>query len=158
MPVDTAGRKNRYYALAQSAILTLFAATAIFVRGPALVVSPIVKNAGEALCAVGLVLMAFAFSALRDVVQIAPDPKAGGHLVTTGIYRWLRHPIYTAIVILVIGLLLRKPAILPAVAAGVAIAFLIVKARYEETLLTARYPEYAEYRKRTWGVLPLIRS
>jgi hypothetical protein len=36
-----------------------------------------------------------AIIALRAVIQ-SPEPKAGGHLVTRGIYARLRHPIYTA--------------------------------------------------------------
>ncbi len=42
------------------------------------------------------------------VIQIAPEPRADGQLVTRGVYSRLRHPIYTAIVILVIGLFLGK--------------------------------------------------
>jgi len=34
------------------------------------------------------------------------------------------------------------------------IVFLAVKVRLEEELLLARYPEYATYRARTWGLIP----
>jgi protein-S-isoprenylcysteine O-methyltransferase Ste14 len=101
--------------------------------------------------------MAFAFVPLREVIQIAPEPKAGAHLVTTGIYRWPRHPIYTAIVLIVIGLVLRKPGLWLAIAAAVVIAFLFVKTRFEERLLATHYPQYPEYRKRSWGLIPGLR-
>jgi protein-S-isoprenylcysteine O-methyltransferase Ste14 len=78
-------------------------------------------------------------------------------LVSGGVYRRFRHPIYTAIVIVGIGLFLRKPTVAVAVAAAVVIAFLLVKVRFEEALLQARYPEYAEYRDRTWGLIPWFR-
>jgi protein-S-isoprenylcysteine O-methyltransferase Ste14 len=94
---------------------------------------------------------------LRGVIQIDPFPKRGGHLVTTGIYHWLRHPIYTAIVLIVIGLVLREPRVSLAVAAAVVIAFLFVKTRFEEGLLAAHYPQYCAYRKRTWGLIPGLR-
>ena len=38
--------------------------------------------------------------------------------------------------------------------AGTLAVLLLAKARFEERLLLARYPEYAEYRRRTWGVIP----
>jgi protein-S-isoprenylcysteine O-methyltransferase Ste14 len=150
-------RRSRQYAVAQSLIVIMFGATALLVREPPLFTSRFGAGLGEALCVAGLVVMAFAFSALRGVIQVAPEPKAGGHLVTTGIYHWLRHPIYTAIVTLVIGLVLRKPTLWLAIAAVVLIAFFFVKTRFEERLLAARYPQYAEYRKRSWGLIPGLR-
>ena len=91
---------------------------------------------------------------LRAVVQVAPAPREGGHLVTRGIYGWLRHPIYTAIVIVILGLFLRQPTVVVAIAGAAAVVFLIVKVRFEESLLLERYPEYAAYRRRTCGILP----
>jgi protein-S-isoprenylcysteine O-methyltransferase Ste14 len=87
------------------------------------------------------------------VMQVSPEPKADGHLVTRGVYRWLRHPMYTGITLLVIGLALRTPTLWVAVAGVALIALLLVKARFEERLLAARYPDYPAYRSRTWGVL-----
>lgn len=151
-------RQSRYYAVAQIVIIALFAAIAIFVPGPQLFTSPSVKALGYALCAGGIVLMAFGFSALRGVVQIAPEPRADGRLITGGIYAWLRHPIYTAILAIAVGLVLRRPTALLAIGATILIVFLLAKTRYEEARLTARYPEYSEYRKRTWGPVPGFRS
>lgn len=97
--------------------------------------------------------MGFAFLSLRQVIQINPEPKAGGHLVTSGIYRILRHPIYTAIVMVLLGLWLREPTLVLAIVTAAVIVFLLVKTRYEERLLTARYPDYSQYRHRTLGVI-----
>jgi protein-S-isoprenylcysteine O-methyltransferase Ste14 len=91
---------------------------------------------------------------MRHAIQIAPEPRRDATLVTSGIYRWFRHPIYTAIVAIVIGLFLRRPTILVGVSAAGVIGFLYVKVRFEERLLLERYPEYAGYRTRTWGLFP----
>jgi len=87
-------------------------------------------------------------------MQVSPMPKDDGRLVTRGVYRHLRHPMYTAIVLVVIGIGLRQPSLV-VVAAGIALVILLLaKARFEERLLVARYPDYAEYRRHTWGLIP----
>jgi protein-S-isoprenylcysteine O-methyltransferase Ste14 len=96
------------------------------------------------------------FVALRTIgksIQIDPAPKVDAALVTHGVYRRLRHPIYTAIVVILIGLVARGATPAAAVLAAVTIGFLFVKAGYEEKLLGARYPEYEAYKKATRGVL-----
>jgi protein-S-isoprenylcysteine O-methyltransferase Ste14 len=98
-----------------------------------------------------------ALASIRGAVQIAPEPRADAQLVTSGIYRRLRHPIYSAILLLVVGLFLRKPTVAVGAAAALVIAFLLMKVRVEEKLLLARYPEYADYKRRTWGLMPWLR-
>lgn len=146
---------NRSYGSAQTIILIVFTFTYFFGPGPPMVPSGgILGWIGALLCVGGLVLMLVAIVALREVIQISPDPREGGHLVMSGPYRWLRHPIYTAILVLVIGLLLRRATVPVAVMTAVVIVHLIAKTRHEEKLLLERYPDYAAYRKRTWGLIP----
>lgn len=146
-------RKSRNYAVAQTLFLLAFAAAVFLAKEPRLFAAGPPETAGTALCAVGVVLMFSAFASIGSSVQISPEPKAGGELATKGVYRRFRHPIYTAIVLLVLGLFLRQPTVPVLIVAAVVIAFLVVKSRFEEQLLLERYPEYAEYGRRTWGVL-----
>ena len=127
-------------------LIIVFAALFFFAPGPLLFAPQI---AGFAVCILGLLIIIAAFVSLRDVIQIAPEPRADGHLVTGGIYRWLRHPIYDGILLVIVGLFLREPRVFVAIAGAVVITFLFVKSRFEEKLLAARYPDYADYRKRT---------
>jgi protein-S-isoprenylcysteine O-methyltransferase Ste14 len=113
--------------------------------------------AGNVLCGAGLLIITLAFASLRSAIQIAPEPKPGAHLVETGVYKYLRHPIYSGIIFCVVGLFLRQPTVWMAVAAAMAIIFLFFKARLEEKLLLAVYPGYADYRRRTWGLFPGLR-
>lgn len=152
---DNTHRTNRNYAVGQTVLLGVFAAIFLFDTGQHLLPDAF-RAVGAALCGIGLVLLLSAFVSLRSAIQIAPEPKPGSRLVTGGVYKALRHPIYTAIVILVVGLFLRKPTVFVAIASAIVIAFLVVKARFEEQLLAARYPEYGEYRARTWGILPRL--
>jgi protein-S-isoprenylcysteine O-methyltransferase Ste14 len=127
-------------------LIVIFATVFFAAPGPVLFAPQI---AGFAICGLGLLIIIAAFISLRDVIQIAPEPRADGHLVTAGIYRWLRHPIYTGMLLVIVGLFLRQPGVFVAIAGAAVIIFLMVKSRFEEQLLAARYPDYADYRKRT---------
>jgi len=147
---------SKTYAMIQNLLFLLFAAAVVFGPGPLLLPGEAAHIVSNILCAAGLVFMFLAIVALRKVIQVEPQPKAGGSLITAGPYRWFRHPIYTGITVVIVGLFLRRPTALVAFAAAVTIAFLVVKTKYEESLLQARYPEYAEYRKRSLGVIPWV--
>ena len=146
----------RFYVAAQFLLIAAFAA-AVFLQPPALDVPEGYRSAGLILCIVGLVIIASALWAMGRVMQVSPEPKADGHLITRGIYGWLRHPMYTGMVLIVVGLGLRQPSLLVGIAGGALIALLLMKARYEERLLSVRYADYAAYRARTWGVVPPLR-
>ena len=92
--------------------------------------------------------------ALRHAVQVDPEPKAGATLVRSGVYRRFRHPIYTAMAVVVLGLFLKSGRLAVGIAGAALIAFLAAKVRVEERFLAAHYPDYADYRRRTWGLFP----
>ena len=80
-------------------------------------------------------------------------------LIQTGPYRWLRHPIYTSM----LGMLLATGAAWtwwPMFVAALA-AFLAgteIRIRAEDGLLAERFPEsFAHYRSRVRGYIPLVR-
>jgi protein-S-isoprenylcysteine O-methyltransferase Ste14 len=135
-------------------ILIGFAALSFLSPKAYLFTLPAAFLAGSVLCTAGILIMLPALIALRGTIQIAPEPKAGKQLVETGIYKNLRHPIYTGIVVCAIGLFLRQPSIWMAAGAVVVIGFLAFKVRFEEKLLRAAYPGYAAYQQRSWGLFP----
>jgi len=149
---------NKLYAATQTILLIGFAVT-VFVGPGDYVFAPgsSSKIAGNILGAVGVLLIILGFASLRSAIQIAPEPKEGAQLVESGVYKYLRHPIYTGIIFCVIGLFLRQPTVWVAVGAAIVIVFLFFKARFEEKLLLAAYSGYADYRSRSWGLFPGLR-
>ena len=77
-----------------------------------------------------------------------PVPARHAELVDRGPYRLLRHPIYVGGFLLFAGLSLVL-SIYGLLLSAVLGAFWIAKARLEERHLLERFPEYAEYRRRT---------
>jgi protein-S-isoprenylcysteine O-methyltransferase Ste14 len=85
----------------------------------------------------------------------AANPTAGG-LVTRGPYRYLRHPIYAAVLYFLWAGMAAHPSLTCVLVALLASALLGVRMLAEEQLLAGMYPEYAEYARRTPRVLPFL--
>jgi protein-S-isoprenylcysteine O-methyltransferase Ste14 len=86
-----------------------------------------------------------------------PELKQGHELVTHGPYAFVRHPIYTGLLLMFAAI-----AVLSGTAAGFSLLLVVVvgvqlKLTREETLLASEFPDqWPPYRARTKRVLPLI--
>lgn len=78
-------------------------------------------------------------------------------LVTAGIYRYIRHPIYASLLLLCWGFFFKQPSLAGGVLAMIASGFLIATARVEENE-NIRYfgEEYREYMKQSKMFIPFI--
>ena len=100
-----------------------------------------------------MVLARIAFG-LRSF-HAAADPTGGG-LVTRGPYRWLRHPIYAAILYFCWAAALDHRT--PEAFAAASLVTLGAAGRMymEERLLAGMYPDYRDYAARTARVIPFV--
>jgi len=83
------------------------------------------------------------------------DPTQGG-VVTHGPYRFVRHPIYGAILLFVWAGVAAHGTTLSVLTGIVATAALAVRTVAEEELVFEIYPEYAEYARHTKRVIPFV--
>ena len=83
----------------------------------------------------------------------AANPTDGG-LVTTGPYRYVRHPIYAAIVLFAAAGAAARPSWAAAGFGVLVLAGALTRALAEERLVVERYPEYRDYARRTRRFVP----
>jgi protein-S-isoprenylcysteine O-methyltransferase Ste14 len=83
--------------------------------------------------------------------------QPGHDLVTDGIYRFIRHPSYLGMIILMLGWALAFRSGLGVILAALIVPPLLARIRSEETLLRAQFgDEYDAYRRRTSRLIPGI--
>jgi protein-S-isoprenylcysteine O-methyltransferase Ste14 len=120
-----------------------------------------VPTALAAACSVGTVLglavMVIGATGLGRGLTATPLPNAHAQLRTGGLYRYARHPIYSGLLLMMTSITVAAGSVLRVVALAALILLLNVKARWEETRLAQRFPDYAEYAARTPRFVPLAR-
>ena len=110
---------------------------------------PGVTRLGFLVAVLGVALAVWAGRTMGRSLSPFPRPPRDAELVDRGPYRFVRHPIYVGGTLFFAGLSLVLSVYGLALTVVLA-AFWLAKARLEERHLIERFPEYADYRRRTW--------
>lgn len=94
--------------------------------------------------------------AQRDDVPLVAFEKTTT-LVTTGVYRWIRHPLYSSLLFLAWGVFFKAPSWLGGLLAAMATLALVATARVEEAENIHFFGQaYREYMKQTRMFIPFL--
>lgn len=113
---------------------------------------------GVGLMGIGAAVGIVAMIQLGRQLVPQPSPVRGGRLIETGLYGVVRHPIYTAVLLLIAGSMFRSVSLAGLSVLVVTMLFFDRKSAYEESLLADAYPSYDGYRRRVrWKLVPGVR-
>jgi len=105
----------------------------------------------------GVVLGCWAFYSMGwGNLRATPIVAEKARLVTHGPYRFIRHPMYTALLLVVWALIADDSSLFRLATGAILTLNLVIKLRYEERLLQRHFPEYTAYMKRTKRLIPFI--
>jgi protein-S-isoprenylcysteine O-methyltransferase Ste14 len=102
----------------------------------------------------GLVIFGLGIAALGSSLSPLPAPMSTGVLVDRGLYRFVRHPIYTGLVLAAGGGSIYAVSPLALGLTALLAVVLDLKSRREEVWLRERYAGYAVYAERTKRFIP----
>lgn len=89
-------------------------------------------------------------------LNIVPTLKDKHQLVTHGIYRFIRHPMYTSVLLSCLAFTLTNSHNLSQIIMLVLFVDLIIKSNVEETLLIERFNTYQDYKNKAGRFLPFL--
>jgi len=105
----------------------------------------------------GLLLLLYAlFSMSRNSWSAHPQPSPHGTLTKKGPYKWIRHPMYTAVLVIGLVFLVSQPTLTRAVAWCLLLIVFYLKIVLEEKLLSSKYSDYRLYQQKTYRLIPGI--
>jgi protein-S-isoprenylcysteine O-methyltransferase Ste14 len=137
-------------------VVLAFVLLRVFRAGSLAVHNPILQAVGAILLVCGLGLAVWARIYLGRNWGMPMTQKAEPELVTSGPYSYVRHPIYSGILLAVLGTSLATE-IYWLIALVVWGTYFIYSARVEEKIMTASFPAtYPSYRTRTKMLIPFL--
>ncbi|MCA9380228.1 isoprenylcysteine carboxylmethyltransferase family protein [Candidatus Dojkabacteria bacterium] len=89
-------------------------------------------------------------------VNIFPEVTKNMDLVTSGIYKFIRHPMYLSVLLVGISFVIADPKPLILLVWMILLINLHLKMDIEEINLIKTFPEYKEYRNSTKRLIPFI--
>ena len=89
-------------------------------------------------------------------LNVAPEVRSGGELITNGPYRFVRHPVYSGGVLVCLTWVIGDFTWLRLGALAILLVDLAIKIPYEEKFLLEAFSDYDQYRQRTKKLVPFL--
>ncbi len=121
----------------------------LFLREPLLMhkVEPAaLRILGVFLMVIGIAYITIALIQLNSKLSMLPTPVKSATLITTGIFKYVRHPIYSGIFLLTLGYSIVQKDLEKFIISVLILILFEIKSNYEEKKLTEKFPEYIKYK------------
>jgi protein-S-isoprenylcysteine O-methyltransferase Ste14 len=116
----------------------------------------VTRWAGAFVCVAGLAVTIWARATLGGNWSSDVQFKEGHQLVKKGPYRFVRHPIYTGILIMSSAQAIQFGRLHFWLGLLVVFIGLWIKLKQEEAVMLKYFPEYADYRKQVKAIVPFV--
>jgi len=93
---------------------------------------------------------------LVSKLRVTPGIAQGSKLVTDGPYKYVRHPMYSGVLLAGLSLVINYPNILRVIILAILVVDLVIKMNYEEILLKIYFSDYKVYKRFTWKLIPYL--
>lgn len=147
------GRKDYVYVSLQ---LFLFV---VYVQDISLIhinIHRIISFIGATIAVIGVLITLIAVLQQNTYLSPFPTPKSNASLITNGTYRFIRHPIYTGIILSTFGYGLYTDSLYRIIISLLLYLLFYFKSSYEEERLKIVFSDYASYCKKRGRFFPKI--
>ncbi len=114
------------------------------------------KITGIILMSAGLLIGLLAVGRINKFLSVMPKPVPGAQLITFGIYKLIRHPMYAALIAAGMGYAIFTLDIHRALLTLLLLVLFEFKTQYEELRMVELFPEYKSYQQQTGKFLPRL--
>ena len=102
---------------------------------------------------IGMIMMLVTIRHLGRSFSLVPQARS---VVQTGPYRWIKHPLYLAEEIAILGVVLQYLTPVTVIILVLHFGVQVCRILYEEDLLRRNCPEYSSYEETRWRLIPYV--
>lgn len=95
---------------------------------------------------IGFAIILLALLQLNKNLSPFPTPKNNSVLIQNGLYKYVRHPIYSGIILLFLGFGFYNDSLFKLLISLLLTVLFYFKTNYEEKRLLQKFPNYAQYK------------
>ncbi len=115
-----------------------------------------IQKIGLFIAVFGGIIIILALLQLNKNLSPFPTPKNNTTLLQNGLYKYIRHPIYTGIILLFTGYSLSQNSFYKLGISLLLVVLFYFKSNYEELRLEQKFPDYKLYKSKTGKFFPWI--
>ncbi len=119
---------------------------------------PVFFWVGLAMLVLGAIISLVGVLQLNVHLSPFPSPLPGSKLIENGVYKFIRHPIYSGILFALFGFGFLAHSGYKLAIAVILYFLFYLKTKYEEKRLLEVFPGYSDYQKRTGRFFPRIKT